>query len=81
MAQWFLNTKDKGSTGNLIKHIKICWGNEVWAAASECHNATEAWDAIVKPFAKSGLITASFERTGKGTVTYSHRQHTKTQTK
>ena len=77
----FLNTKDKSSTGNLVKHIKTCWGNKVWAAASECRDASEAWNAIVKLFAKSGSITASFERKGKGAVTYSHRQHTKTQTK
>jgi hypothetical protein len=30
---------------------------------------------------KNGSITASFERIGKGTVTFSHRQHTKAQTR
>ena len=80
-AHRFLDTKDKSSMGNLIKHIKTCWGNEVWAAASECQDASEARNAIVKPFAKSVSITASFERKGKGAVTYSHRQHMKTQTK
>ena len=74
----FLDTKDKSSTGNLIKHIKTCWGNKVWAAASECQDASEAQNAIVKPFTKSGSITASFERKGKGAVTYSHHQHMKT---
>jgi len=81
MVHWFLNTKDKLSTGNLIKHIKNCWGNEVWAADSECQDASEAWNTIIKPFAKSGSIMASFERKGKGAVTYSHCQHMKTQTK
>jgi hypothetical protein len=80
-ARRYLDTKDKSSTGNLIKHVKLCWGDEVWKAASECKNAGEARAAVVKPFAKSGNITASFERTGKGTVTYMHRQHTKTETK
>ena len=37
--------------------------------------------AVVKPFAKRGSITASFERTGKGSVTYMHRQYTKMETK
>ena len=77
----YLDTKDKSSTGNLIKHIKQCWGDEVWKAASECKDAGEACAAVVKPFAKSGNITASFERTGKGKVTYMHRQYTKTETK
>ena len=80
-ARRYLDMKDKSSTGNLIKHIKLCWGDEVWKAASECKDAGEARVAVVKPFAKSGSITASFERTGKGTVTYMHRQYTKTETK
>lgn len=77
----FLDTKDKSSTGNLIKHVKNCWGNEVWAAASECRDASEALESIVKLFARSGSIMATFKRKGKGEVTYSHRQHTRTETK
>jgi hypothetical protein len=69
-ARRFLDTKDKSSTGNLIKHIKKCWGDEAWAAASECRDASEARESIVKPFARSGSITASFERKGKGGVTF-----------
>jgi hypothetical protein len=77
----YLDTGDKSSTGNLIKHVKQCWGDEVWKAASQCKDACEAHAAVVKPFAKSGNITANFERTGKGTISYMHRQHTKTETK
>ena len=30
---------------------------------------------------RTGSITAAFERKGKGKITYSHRQHTKMETK
>lgn len=77
----YLDTKDKASTGNLIKHAKSCWGDEAWKTANECKNATEARATVTNPIKKSGSITASFKRTGKGKVTYSHRMHTKSETK
>jgi hypothetical protein len=36
---------------------------------------------VVKPLSKDGSITAIFERVGKGKVSYSHQQHTKTEAK
>lgn len=79
-----VHTKDKSSTGNLIKHVKACrgWGEEIWAAATACGTAKEARETVTKPGIKmSGSILASFARKGKGKVTYSHRNHTKTETK
>jgi hypothetical protein len=80
-ARRYLDTKDKLSTGNLIKHAKSCWGEEAWNAANDCKNATEVREAITNPITRSGSITAIFKRLGKGKVTYSHRMHTKTETK
>jgi hypothetical protein len=80
-ARRFLDTKDKASTGNLIKHVKRCWGDEVWTATTQCRDSGEARTTVVKLFVKNGSITATFERTGKGKVTYMHRQHTKTEAK
>lgn len=77
----YLDTKDKSSTGNLVRHVKVCWGKECWVAANACHTAEEARESVTKPYNISGSITASFSRTGKGKVTYSHRCHTKAKTK
>ena len=43
--------------------------------------AKDARESVVKEIKGSGSITAAFERKGKGKVTFSHRQHTKTETK
>ncbi|KAG1857367.1 hypothetical protein DFJ58DRAFT_659107, partial [Suillus subalutaceus] len=75
----YLDKKDAKSTSNMQKHAKICWGEETVKLADETKNAQEACTIISG--AKDGSITASFERTGKGKVTYSHRQHTRTETK
>lgn len=77
----FLDTKDKSSTGNLVRHAKACWGEECWQAANACHTAEEARESVTKPYNLSGSITASFSPKGKGKVTYSHRNHTKAETK
>ena len=77
----FLDKKDARSTGNLRKHVKSCWGDEVLQAADEAKNANEVRMNIVASVLRNGSITASFERKGKGQVTYSHRQHTRTETK
>lgn len=77
----YLDTKDKSSTGNLVRHAKGCWGEECWAAAGACHTAEEARESVTNPYNQSGSITASFARKGKGKVTYSHKNHTKTETK
>ncbi|KAF8068607.1 hypothetical protein FPV67DRAFT_1414440 [Lyophyllum atratum] len=78
----FLDKKDATSTGSLIKHIKSCWGMEVWDRAYlECGNADTARENVVKGFQKTGSIFKMFQRAGKQQVTYSHRQHTRAETK
>ena len=73
--------KDARSTGNMRKHAKVCWGDEVLKAADDAKNAEEVRTKIVASVLRNGSITASFERKGKGRVTYSHRQHTKSETR
>jgi hypothetical protein len=77
----FLDTGDARSTGNMRKHVKNCWGEDALAAAAQTKNAREARETVVQGILMTGTITASFERKGKGKVTFSHRQHTKTETK
>ncbi|KAI9458441.1 hypothetical protein F5148DRAFT_983769 [Russula earlei] len=80
-SQCYLNTKDKTSTGNLIKYGKSCWGEEAWNAANECNNTAEARELVTKPMAKTVLIMTLFKWSGKGKVTYSHCIHMRTETK
>ena len=64
---------------NLRKHAKGCWGEETVASVCDGRNAAETREALKG--VKDGSIAAVFEWTGKGKVTYSHRQHTKTETR
>ncbi|KAG2094206.1 uncharacterized protein F5147DRAFT_747828 [Suillus discolor] len=77
----FLDKKDAHLTSNMRKHIKSCWGEGVLEAACEAKNTEEVRTKIVTSILCNGSITSSFERKGKGKVTYSHRQHTRTETK
>ncbi len=49
------------------------------AAADNTHGIDAAREVLAKSKLRDGSITAEFERIGKGKVTYSHRQHTKTE--
>jgi len=77
----FLDKGDARSTGNMRKHVRSCWGDEVLKAADDAKDANEVRQKIVGSVLRNGSITASFERKGKGKVTYSHRQHTRAETK
>jgi hypothetical protein len=77
----YLDKKDANSTGNLQKHAKRCWGAETIAAADQTKNMSDARASVTSLVLKDGSITAVFERLGKSRVTYSHRQHTKTEAK
>ncbi|KAH7926229.1 hypothetical protein BV22DRAFT_986403, partial [Leucogyrophana mollusca] len=77
----YLDTKDAKSTSNMRKHVRTCWGEDVLNTVDEAKNATVARDTIITALLETGTITAAFERKGKGKVTYSHRQHTKTEAK
>ncbi|KAG1836176.1 hypothetical protein DFJ58DRAFT_669914, partial [Suillus subalutaceus] len=77
----YLDKGDARSTGNMRKHTCLCWGDDVLQAADQAKDADEVQKKIVGSVLRNGSITASFERKGKGKVTYSHRQHTRTETK
>ncbi|KAL6298217.1 hypothetical protein BKA93DRAFT_820487 [Sparassis latifolia] len=79
VKRW-LDKGDRTSTGNMHRHIRKCWGEEALAAADEMNMAADVRPSVEK-FRRSGDITAAFERKGKGKVTYSARQHTRTKTR
>ena len=76
----FLDKGDASSTSNLRKHVISCWGEPAVKAVMDLANLSDAWEAVDK-LRVTGSITAAFERKGKGKITYSHRQHSKTETK
>ncbi|KAG1728881.1 hypothetical protein EDD22DRAFT_982682 [Suillus occidentalis] len=63
----YLNKGDARSTGNLRKHVRSCWGEDILKAADEVKDADEVRKNIVG--------------SGKGKITYSHHQHTCTETR
>jgi hypothetical protein len=75
----YLDTGDAKSTGNMRKHAKRCWGDEIVASGDKAKSAKELRATTVKGILDPQSITAAFERSGKGKITYSHRQHTKTE--
>jgi hypothetical protein len=78
----YLDTSDRKSTGNLRKHARLCWGDEILRAADSCGDLDSTRKGLDKAKKlKDGSITTTFERKGKGHVTYSHRQHDKAQTR
>ena len=77
----YLDTVERVSTGNMIRHAQTCWGHEAVAIAQTHHTAADARAKVAEPLKVSGKITAAFARQGKDKITYSTRQHTKTETK
>ncbi|KJA13834.1 hypothetical protein HYPSUDRAFT_124166, partial [Hypholoma sublateritium FD-334 SS-4] len=80
----YLDTLDSKSTGNLRKHAKICWSDATVKAADNTKDLATARGVIKEADGKlrDGMLTAKFERALKGgTITYSHWQYTKTETK
>ncbi|KAG1851080.1 hypothetical protein DFJ58DRAFT_661789, partial [Suillus subalutaceus] len=69
----FLDKGDARSTGNMRKHVRLCWGDEVLKAADSAKDANEVHNKIVGSILQNGSITASFERKGKGKITYAFR--------
>lgn len=70
----FLDTKDKGSIGNLTRHAEKCWGEQVVkeAKGSDIESVRKG---VAKQ--KDGSITAAFKAKGRGVVTYPTRPLTK----
>ena len=78
----FFNEADASSTSNFQKHAKVCWGDDVVKAADETKDIKLVCGIVTQSGLCDTSITAIFEcAKGKGAVTYSHRQHTKTETK
>ena len=78
----FLDTADAKSTSGLRRHAKNCWGEEAVEAADKTQDLESARLVLTKTKLRDGSITAEFERiAGKGKVTYSHRQHTSTESR
>jgi hypothetical protein len=77
----FLDKGDAKSTSNLRKHAKKCWGDDVVASADNASCADDVRRTGLGGKLSSSLITAAFERSGKGKVTYSHIQHTRTESR
>ena len=75
----FLDTGDKASMGNMRKHVKSCWGEDMLSTAQEAANLDVA-HKVIKGYAVNGSIVVAFEHKNKGKVTYLHRQHTKVET-
>jgi hypothetical protein len=77
----YLDTKDKASTKSLRSHAIKCWGSEIVEKSEDAKNIGSAREALKSAELRDGSITAVFERTGKGKVTYSHRAHTEAETR
>jgi len=77
----YLDKGDAKSTSNMRKHTKKCWGPDIITSADKAANANKVCRTTVTGGLNPQLITTAFERKGKGKVTYSHRQHTKTETR
>jgi len=77
----FLDKGDAKSTSNMHKHAKKCWGDTVVISADSTKNANDIQATTVMGTLNPQSIMATFEWNGKGKVKYSHRQHTKTETR
>ena len=80
----YLDKGDKGSTSNMHKHAKNCWGHEIVSKALETKKEltiNEVRKSLSNATVQDGTITAMFERQGKGTVSFSMKQHTYTETR
>ena len=78
----YLDKSNQNSTGNLRKHVRHCWGDEILCGADKCgdlESTREGLNRCKKDV--DGSITTAFERIRKGKITYSHCQHDKTQTR
>lgn len=75
----FLDKGDAGSTSNLRKHAKICWGDEALEAVYATRDLDSAGEVLAKLKLRNGSITAELASIGKGEVTFSHREHTRTE--
>ena len=76
----YLDISDKVSTGNMRKHVRSCWGEDILKTICKAKTLTAACNGV-KNYTDKGSITATFKQKGKGKPTYSHKQHTQAETK
>jgi hypothetical protein len=84
LVRRYLDKADRGSTSNLHKHAKICWGAEIVSKALQAKNELtikEVRKSLSEAKLQDGTITALFERKGKENVSFSMKQHTYTETR
>ena len=55
----YIDTKDTGSTGNLHKHVKACWGADILQTANKATDAGEVHN-VMDWFSFSYLICESY---------------------
>ena len=79
-VQQYLDKGDKGSMSNMWRHACLCGGETAVDDVTNGQNL-ETTCEIVRNHTEQGTISATFKQKGKTTVTYSHRQHTCTETK
>ncbi|EIW54545.1 uncharacterized protein TRAVEDRAFT_76646, partial [Trametes versicolor FP-101664 SS1] len=75
----FLDKGNRSLTNNLRRHVRKCWGPEVLKRAEEALNVEEA-RKLVTGVLQDGDISVVFRRK-KGAVLYSHRTHTRSETR
>jgi hypothetical protein len=63
------------------KHAKRCWGAEIITSADNTKNANDVRDTTIKGILNLQMIMTAFERQDKDKVTFSHRQHMKTESR
>ena len=77
----FLDKGDARSTSGLCQHAKNCWGIEAVEAVDATKDLESVRLVLTKMKLRDGSITAQFEHIGKGKVTFSHHQHTTTESR
>ncbi|KAF4612580.1 hypothetical protein D9613_012727 [Agrocybe pediades] len=77
----FLDKGDAKSTSNLKHHAIRCWGETLVEQAMKTANVESIREGLKDAKLVDGSITVVFKRNGKGKITYSHRQHTASQTR
>jgi hypothetical protein len=60
--------------------IGNCWGCDIVDNSEDANTIESARQALKGAELRDGSITAVFDRTGKGKITYSHRTHTESET-
>ena len=57
---------DRKSTGNLRKHARLCWGDDIVKGVDVCADLNSAQEGLAKATKlRDGSITMAFERKGK----------------